>query len=281
MSLTARRCFALFAIISAFVVLSSCSSQPAGPQPGTPGFYWGAAKETFAAGDYSKTLDHLDNLLNTENEYTARALPWYLVLSSGMTNGYIDLAEAYDAGAHANRNDPSSFQKQRNEYRKSGGQMALRFAERYGALAKLPGDSVALVFGYPRGSAADIPQISKVQKGMAPMAADIEAIQTSALQKGVLQMTCEAAGASNDSAKAQALLSAPDTKVPLATFQLAMAGALQKAAGLYARDKLDDPKKVETLCQFAQNALKGLPESKTTKDLTTKIQNTLKKAKKS
>jgi hypothetical protein len=281
MSLTAGRCFALFAITSAFVVLSSCSSQPAGPQPGTPGFYWGAAKETFAAGDYSKTLDDLDNLLGAENEYSARALPWFLVLSSGMTNGYVEMAEAYDAGAHANRADPSPFQKQRNEYRKAGGQMALRFAERYGGLAKLPGDSVALVFGYPRGSAADIPLLTKVQKGMMPLAADIEAIQTSAIEKGVLQMASEAVGAPNDSAKAQTLLSAPDAKAPMATFQLAMAEALQTAASLYSRDKLDDPKKVETLCQFAQAALKGVPESKTTKDLNTKIQNALKKARKS
>jgi len=281
MSLTAGRCFALFAIISAFVVLSSCSSQPAGPQPGTPGFYWGAAKETFAAGDYSKTLDNLDNLLGADNEYTARALPWFLVLSSGVTNGYIEMAESYDAGAKANRADPSPFQKQRNDYRKAGGQLALRFAEKYSGLAKLPGDSVSLVFGYPRGSAADIALLTKVQKGMMPLPADVDAIEKQAIEKGVLQLACEAAGAPNDSAKAQALLSAPDAKVSMPTFQLAMAGALQKAADLYAREKLDEPKKVETLCQFAQIALKGVPESKTTKDLSAKIQSALKKARKS
>jgi hypothetical protein len=281
MSLTARRCFARFAIIPAFLILSSCSSQPAGPRPGTPGFFWGAAKETFAAGDYSKTLDHLDNLLNTENEYSARALPWFLVLSSGATNGYIELAAAYDAGAKVSRDNFAPFQKQRNEYRKAGGQMALRLGERYGALAKLQGDSVALVFGYPRGSAGEIVALTKVYKGMMPAAADIEAIRTRTIEKNVLQMACEAAGAPNDSAKAQALLSVADAKAPQAAFQLAMAGALQKAADLYARDKLDDPKKVENLCQLAQNALKAVPESKASKDLATKVQNTLKKAKKS
>ena len=280
MSLTDRRCFALFAVISAFVILSSCSSEPAGPKIGTPAFFWGAAKETFAAGDYSKTLDHLDNLLGAENEYTARALPWYLVLSSGTTNGYIEMAEAYDSGAHANRNDPAPFQKQRNDYRKAGGQMALRFAERYGGLAKLTGD-VALVFGFPRGSAGEIAPLTKVYRGMMPLPADIEAIQTRTIEKNVLQMACEAAGAPNDSAKAQAVLSAPDAKVPMATFQLAMAGALQKSADLYSRDKLDDPRKLQNLCEFAQNALKGVPESKASKELTAKIQNTLKKAKKS
>lgn len=279
MSLTAGRCFALFAIISSFTILSSCSSQPSGAKPGTPGFFWGAARETFAAGDYSKTLDHLDNLLSTDNEYAARALPWYLVLSAGMTNGDIELAEAYDAGAHANRSDTSPFQKQRNDYRKAGGQMALRLAEKYNGFGKMSGD-VALVFGFPRGGAGEVTQLTKVYKGMMPMAADIEAIERQTVEKNVLQMACQAAGAANDPAKAQALLSAPDAKVPMATFQLAMAGALQKAADLFARDKLDDPRKVESLCQMAQNALKGVPDSKSVKDLNAKIQNSLKKAKK-
>jgi hypothetical protein len=280
MSLTARRSVALVALISAFVILSSCSSGPSGPKPGTPGFYWGAAKETFAAGDYSKTLDHLDNLLSTDNEYSARALPWFLVLSSGTTNGYIEMADAYDAGAHANRTDSSTFRRQVAEYRKAGGQMALRFAERYGALAKLPAGDVALAFGYPRGSAGDNPMLTKVEKGMIPQAGDVDAIQTGIIQKNVLQIACEAAGAPNDAAKAQALLSAADAKVPLATFQLAMAGALHKAGALYARDRLDDPNKLQTLCQLAQNALKGVPDSKASKDLAAKIQATLKKAKK-
>jgi hypothetical protein len=191
------------------------------------------------------------------------------------------MAEAYDSGSHVNRNDPASFQKQRNEYRKAGGQMALRFAEKYSALAKLPGDSVALAFAYPRGSAGEIVALSKVYKGMMPMAADIEAIQSRAIEKDVQQLACEAAGAANDAAKAQAVLSAPDAKVPVAAFQMAMAGALYKAAELYSRDKLDDPKKLENLCQMAQNALKGQPDSKPLKELTTKIQSTLKKAKKS
>ena len=50
----------------------SCSSS-AGPQPGTPAYFWSAAKETFAASDYVKTSEHLDKILASDNEYTARA----------------------------------------------------------------------------------------------------------------------------------------------------------------------------------------------------------------
>ena len=69
-----RRYLACLAPMSVFTFLSSCSSGPAGPAKGTPAFYWQAARETFAAGDNIKTLEHLDKLLVEENEYTARAL---------------------------------------------------------------------------------------------------------------------------------------------------------------------------------------------------------------
>src|ERR1039457_3338635 len=90
MSLTSKRSVALFAVVSVFLALYSCSG-PVAPRPGTPGFYWMAAKETFDAGDYAKTDEHLDNLLSKDDdEYAARALPWSLVLKSGMADGYID-----------------------------------------------------------------------------------------------------------------------------------------------------------------------------------------------
>jgi hypothetical protein len=194
-----------------------------------------------------------------------------------MTDGYIEMAAAFDSGARENRNDPAPFRHQMLEYRKAGGQMALRFAEKYNRFGKLPGDTVALVFGLPRGSAGEIAQLTKVYKGMMPLAADIEAMQARSIEKGVLQVACNVSAAPNDSAKAQALLKVPDATVPLDVFQFAMAAELQKSAELFSRDKLDDPRKLENLCQLAQTALKGVPESKGTKDLSTKIENILKK----
>ena len=56
--------------------LTSCAG-PAGVRVGTADFYWSAAKETYAAGDYSKTADHLEHLVEGHNAYTGRAIPWY------------------------------------------------------------------------------------------------------------------------------------------------------------------------------------------------------------
>src|SRR5271168_3210764 len=81
------------------------------PQPGTPAFYWAAAKDAFAAADYDKTGQLLDKLLVGENEFTGRALPWQLVLTSGTIRGYMNLADDLETGVRAKRTDPGQFRK--------------------------------------------------------------------------------------------------------------------------------------------------------------------------
>src|SRR5580698_8657288 len=75
MSAMAKRRTAVLALLSANLILFSCSSSDA-PQPGTPAFYWTAAKESYATGDYQKTIEHLGNILSSQNDYVPRAQPW-------------------------------------------------------------------------------------------------------------------------------------------------------------------------------------------------------------
>jgi len=46
--------------------------------------------------------DHAPLLRAGSNEYTARAMPWSLLVTSGLASGYLDLADKYEAGAKAN-----------------------------------------------------------------------------------------------------------------------------------------------------------------------------------
>src|ERR1035438_6511457 len=91
---------------------TSCSSGPQPPQPGTPAFYWAAAKETCRAGDFVKTSENLQRILGGENEFSARARAWDAVISSGLAQGYMELADAWEAGARSNRLNPTPFRKQ-------------------------------------------------------------------------------------------------------------------------------------------------------------------------
>ncbi|MCL4850996.1 MAG: hypothetical protein KJZ78_06390, partial [Bryobacteraceae bacterium] len=49
----------LIVIASAAALLISCSSGPAPLKPGTPGFYWAAAKEAYRTGNYVRTSENL------------------------------------------------------------------------------------------------------------------------------------------------------------------------------------------------------------------------------
>jgi hypothetical protein len=270
----------LLIVLASFLVLGiliSCG--PSAPQKGTPAFFWAAARETYASGDYQKTLEHLDELLATDNEYVARALPWDLILISGLASGYMEMADQYQAGAKIKKDAPAAFFKNLNNYRSLAGRLTLQFAENFGKFSKLQGDSVALEFAFPPGSALDIPQLKTVAEGNLLPAADTAAVEKRALARGLQLAIARATGNPDNVAKGEEILRAPDAKVPRTVFLLAMAGTLYDQSQLYGQLKVNDRDKMTIFCQRAQDTLKLVPESKDSKDLSTKIKDTLKKNK--
>jgi hypothetical protein len=270
---------AFAAAIAANSILISCSSGPTPPQKGSPAFHWQAAREMWGSGDYAKTIENLDTVIRTENEFTTRARPWLLVAASGMANGYIDLAEHFEGGGRVNKSDPVVFRKQVSNARGAANRLALRFAEVFAEFEKAKEEDVLLAFAFPTGSPSRPAVMSKIGNGMLPTQADIDAAEKGAVQRGVVLATCRASGTPDDAAKVQAVFRAGEVKVPHAVFTLAMAHALHEHAQLFSRNKLDQPERLKIFCERAQAALKTLPESKETKDLNGKIQATLKKAK--
>jgi hypothetical protein len=277
--MTAKRIALVLALVSGIVTLLSCSLGPSAPTMGSPAFYWQGAREVYKAGDYMKTLQNLDNLLATDNEFTPRALPWALVLKSGIAEGYINTADNYAIGVHTTR-DPSAFRRQVSDNRNAASQLALQFAEDFGKLDKVKGDTITLEFAYPKGNAAPVAQFTKVATGIVLTPTETETAQQRAVERGVLLATCRAAGATNDTAKTEDMLKTGVATVPRATFMTAMAYSLFHFSQLYAKDKLDEPQKMDALMDRAQAALTGLPETKDIKDLKADMQAAIKKAKK-
>ncbi|MBZ5595998.1 MAG: hypothetical protein LAP39_27460 [Acidobacteriia bacterium] len=256
-------------------ILISCSSDNA-PKVGTPEFYWGAAKETFAAGDYVKTITHLEELNAHESEFTARARPWLLVMTSGMARGYIDLADSFDAGSRANRANPTEFRRRTNTYRAEANRLALEFVEVFDQFQKGKDDPVPLAMPFPTGNAAPVMQLSRAATGMILPPAAIDASEKQSIERGVLLAACAAAGAPEDPAKTQELLKPGTFQVPRATFVTSMAITLFDDSQLYGIQKMADPGRVKIFCNRALDALKAVPETKQTKELITKINKRLK-----
>ena len=271
------RCVALWNAICASLILYSCSTAPV-PQQGTPAFFWSAARETFAARDYMKTIDHLENV-GPGSEYSKRAQAWLLVLTSGLADGFMQLAEHYEAGAMANKASPTPFRQQVAMLRRYANRMSLSFAEKFNKFQQIKDETIELDFPFPGGSATLGPTLAKISSGIMPPAPEVESIQKRALERGVLLATCRAAGAPDDPAKAQELFKKAPVQVPRAVLITAMANVLFEQAQLYAPRKLDDPEKLRIFCVAAQDALKTIPESKQTKELNSKIQAALKRAK--
>jgi hypothetical protein len=268
-------------VVGASLLTFSCSSGPAAPEKGTPAFYWNAAKETFGTGDYSKTLDHLDNLMKKDSEYRAQAYPWYLVLSTGMAHGYMELADRFETGAKANKTSPSDFRRQVSNYRRSARELTMGFVEAFDNFQKANSDAeVTLAFPYPSGSPGEPPTIARVASGILPPEAEIETAQNTELKRTVLLATARATGSEDDTTKAQALFKTTPVKVPRATFVEAMAMAMYDHAMLFDKKKMDEPNRMELMLTRASAALKGIPENKSIKDLSGKIdkaQKTLKR----
>ncbi len=115
----------------ALLGLTACSTAPRGPQPGTPAFYWQAAKETFANKDFLKTADHLRQVVRSDNEFAKPAQVMRLVLAAGLAKGYGDLAATYETGAKANMFQPMPLRRVSSNYMKLAETRALDFGETF------------------------------------------------------------------------------------------------------------------------------------------------------
>jgi len=230
--------------------ITSCSG-PATSSSVRADFYWSAARETYALGDYTKTADHLEQLIGDDNPYTARAIPWYLAVTGGMANGYRELADQYAAGARRNKSETAAFRAKAAAYRTMANQWAMRLAQNADKLKDIPLGPLPLDFALPKGSAGEPELLSPIANGRELDAADAETAEVVTLQHAVLMAVCAAAGAPQDVAKAEEVLGRVPTEVTRATFGKALAGMLEDASRLYGRNQLDEPQKLAALRERA------------------------------
>lgn len=261
------------------LILAGCSSGPRAAEKGTPPFYWQAAKETFAAGDYTKTLDHLGQLAKSQNEFRGRALIWSLALTSGLESAYAEMGDNFETGARANTANPAPFRRQASDARSRANQLALNFAETVPKfLAESKDATVKLDFPFPSGTVAAVPQLAKASSGALLSETEIADAQKRALARGVILSVTQFAGAGKDAAKASEMFKRGPVDVPRPAILLAIAEKLHEQAQLYGKRKLDQPDRAKFFCEQALTTLKSAGDagSKEAKDLEKKIQSTLK-----
>jgi hypothetical protein len=85
-------------------------------------------RKTHAAGDYMNRADHLDHLIDNQNEHTARASPPSLAINSGIAAGYMEVTDSSPASARVNKADALAFLRKAADYRTMDSALVLRFA---------------------------------------------------------------------------------------------------------------------------------------------------------
>jgi hypothetical protein len=260
------------------LALTSCSTGPRPPQPGTPGFYWAAARETWHAGDILKTNDNLQEIVQTPNDYTAKARVWQMAITAGVARGMAELGDAYEAGARANRANPTPFRKQVNTVRSAASNASLQFAQLVHSFIQEDKDAqVALAFDYPVGTALQPANLKKLYEGFVLQDAEAAALQNSMLQRGVLMALSDLAGSADETAKMLEKFKAGNVTVPREVFLIASAKALYAGSALFGPTKLDHPQRFRMLTDETINAVQAVPESKEGRALIEKVKATGKK----
>ena len=202
-----------------------------------------------------------------------------MIINGGVAFGYIEMSDAFEAGAKAHRPAATDFRRNMNTFRSAAAKESVQFYETYMEFKKAnPAGPVPLAFSFPKGSAQEIADLEKASEGHVPSDDAIPALVRQALQRSVLLATCSVVGAENDPAKAQQAFGGENPTVPKDLVVLALAQGLDELGDFYSREKQDDPQRFTLFKEQALEALQSLPETDETKELIGSIEKDLKAA---
>jgi hypothetical protein len=265
-------------IMLAFGLTIGCSSTPQDPSRRAAAL-WGEAKQSYRIGDLVKTNSTLQEIIGTENPFAADARVWQLVVSAGLTQGYSELADAYESGSRRDVANPLRFRNQANSSRSLAATSAMEFAQAvHNIVANDQDPSVKLAFPFPPGSAVPPEELLKISSGLWPRDSDRELVESAMLQRGVIRAVSAAVGHPDDSVAAQAIFQEAEVHVPRETFILGMAKLLYEESELFGAQRMDRLDRFVLMCREARDALRAIPQSEETRELVIKIEDTLKKS---
>ena len=239
------------------LVSTSCSSGPSGPRAGTPEWFWQAAQETYAAGDFEKAQADLEEVAKSDNENKEQAALWRASLSAGLARGYMELGNAL---AQAMKEDPKlaeEFTVRVQDFRRDARRHAINFTESIGTLRKMAAAqaTVKLQFPFPAGSANESPSLISLKDGQKVPPTQIDAAVEYTLKRGLLLQTAEMAGAGDDVAKAQGQFQSGAAEIPQLVFLQALGKSLFEISALFGKEQLHDPKIQKVMLDSALQCL--------------------------
>lgn len=188
-------CSTAVALAAVCLFGTACTEGDTGPRQGTPEWFMGAAKDNYAMGDYTKTVEQLKEAMKAEGEMAAHAGVWRFALTGGLALGYDQLADSFVKGTEANEARIGEFQPSINEYRRRTRINAIQFAEGVGAIENLieGQESVTLDVPLPDSDGTPSTVLSSVEVGN-KVEAEIPAMEDATLSRGLFTVLSTLSG---------------------------------------------------------------------------------------
>ena len=233
----------LLAVCSVLAALTACISVPEGYED------WKQVNREYESGDYITTLNYLDDLLRTENGYTARAAALKVVILGGMTRSALEIEEACAKGiSWVKAVDSGPYKKCVDRFRWRARTSALSLID---ALTEFENSAasgtVSLDFPLPEASAEPSPMIGQTGAGAMPVEKIFEPSVARILDRQILLQVRDAV-ANGEAAAVKDMFASPPVTVPKEAFLVGVAKTLLAAAAVFGEDRLDDsPKRSATL----------------------------------
>ena len=244
-------------LILSAVLASACGGgDPAaqGPRAGSAEWHWDGAVENLNSADFSKAVEHLDEVASQEGPLAEKAVLWRTSTLVGLSRGYMEVIDALSDGVSENDARAADYQNLMQQANRSGRQAAIALAESLGEVQKAAaGDSVMLDFPFPSGSGSESNVMTAVASGDAVQAAQLSSAVEHTLRRGMIRAASELGGFDIDASnQAAAKFEAGAVSVAGDQFRQTMAKVLLDVSLMFSRERVNEPDVRKILIERAE-----------------------------
>ena len=233
----------LVALCSFLGALAACTPVPEGYE------YWKQVNREYESRDYIDTLNYLDDVLRTENDFTVRAAALKVVILGGMARAAVEVEEACAAGIHRVATwDSGPYKACIDQFRWRSRTRTLGLIDALSEFEKVTAatDAVSLDFPLPDASGRSA-MIGRTRVGAMPPEKAFEPSVARVVDRHIFLHVCDLV-ATDDVAAVKDMFESLPVTVPKETFLVGVAKTLLAGAAIFDKDRLDDaPKKSATL----------------------------------
>jgi hypothetical protein len=238
------------AVFSILVAVTACIAVPEGYE------FWKQVNREYESHDYINTLNYLNDILRTENDYTARAAALKVVILGGMTRSALEIEAACAAGiSRVAAWEAGPYKNCIEQFRWRSRTNILSLIDALSELEKgaAASGTVSLDFPLPEASSETSPLIGQTRAGAMPVEKIFEPSVVRIVDRHIFLQVCDLVA--TDEAAVKEIFESRPVIVPKETFLVGVAKTLLAGAEVFGEDRLNDSAKRSATLERARECL--------------------------